>query len=268
MYDNATKDTWRGWAWNQIQSRVNPGSLVLCLCGDGGFDVSHANRRGFKVVGVDVQGTCVNKFREVGGIAVHDSFKNMVGALRPKGAVFDAMGGFTVNSFFDHATHLWVLDGFVWNGLRGRDREARFPDGLKRLPSYKDGRKSYVPLDRHRGKQVFMYMVWVTHAVGWCVKEFGDANLEHLNSKSVRQEIGFSFVASSEDLVEAVGWHMRPSYYSYKSKDSGKASLYFDSVALNGSGWIKSPEMVELNSKSRRKAAAAKALLTMQRQRN
>ena len=121
-YDNPTKQTWRGWAWNQVKNRVHVGSRVLVLCGEYGHaDLWHGTKRGMEVVGVDLSDDCVEKFRNAGGVAIKDKLHRQVWSMKPDAVIADMLGGVTQNSFVDviHATMLTKC--IVWNGLAGRD---------------------------------------------------------------------------------------------------------------------------------------------------
>src|SRR5690606_15930967 len=117
-----TKQTWRGWAWNQLGGRLAPGSRVMVLCGEyGRADIDHANRRGFECVGIDVSRECVDAFRSANGVAVLDKLHRQMLLIQPDGVILDMLGGMTRQSMIDPLWCSLVAKAIVWNGLRGRD---------------------------------------------------------------------------------------------------------------------------------------------------
>jgi hypothetical protein len=258
-YDNPTKETWRGWAWNEIARRgVMPGENVMVLCGEHGGDIDHARRRGLNVIGVDVNQGCVENFRTKGGIAVRDKLHRQVILQKPSALIADMLGGLTPSSFADVILLSPILTALVWNGLRGRDEgigQIAEANHGKAVPVYKNGRFAGKTLiERHRGKIGFVsYCCWV----GQFMCE-SDGN-------------------SVEDrFIDEVAKIARPSYYTYRTTESENATIYYDSLAMTmfdtRSRMLESTSIDLVDSlrckKSRRKAAAAKALLTMRRNRN
>lgn len=245
-YNNPTKETWRGWAWNQIRSRgVLPGETVMVLCGEGGYDFEIARRKGYSVIGVDINSKCVDSFRAKGGIAVCDSLKDQLITIRPKALIADMLGGATSSTLGMLIDATAICDVVVFNLLRGRDNGICEMPGS--IPKFSGRQKSLTEIGKHRGKIATTYLLW----------HYAD-------------EMGFGrFIPNS--LFEAT----KPDFHSYRSKDS--RNLYYDSGALTTRKCtaIKNGEACDLSvlsnfasRSSNRKAAAAKALLTMRRRSN
>jgi hypothetical protein len=244
-YNNPTKDTWRGWAWNQIADRkVMPGETVMVLCGDGAFDYEVGRKKGFNVVGVDVAKHCVNIARNKGGVAICDTLQNQIVTIKPKAVIADMLGGCTSDTLATLFDAIGLCDVVVANLLRGRDRGIQELPGC--IPSYKGRVKSMVPIGRHRGRISLVYLLTLMHQP-----------------------------TKDSPPVRRIPWEefesFKPSYYTYKSKDSKK--LHYDSLAITTRhigirNYDDQKLLSTIPKSSRRKAAAAKALLTMQRERN
>ena len=245
-YNNPTKATWRGWAWNQMKKRLPPGSRVLVLAGNSAGDLKWGQRHGFECVAIDVDQKCVDYWRKVGGIAVRDDLHSQVRALQPRGVIADMTGGIrgeTVGMLFDAAL---ICDAVVANLRRGQDKGIRHHNGTV-VNHLANRRKRIELVAKHRGKIAFTYL-----------------------AKLIAED--FLSTEFDESAFESIGDITKPSFYSYKSQES-KRSAYYDSVALSTSSFELSLEQRELMSsgidqQSKRKAAAAKALLTMQRSLN
>lgn len=251
-YDNPTKDTWRGWAWNQIASRVPPGSLVMVLCGDTDMDNRHAMRRGLRCVGIDIRQDGVDVFRAGGGIAVKDKIHRQLWLLKPQGVILDMLGGITVPSFVDPVMASWIsCQAIVWNGLRGRDtlggKLSRESKSLTVL-QYKDRVSQRGIAGVHRGKLGIVLMSGLANAILYGDKSEG---LNHFPHRHPTQ--GFL-----DDFCRMT----KPEFSSYRSKDSGQ---HFDSFAMTTCVKTQQVQMhdTKVVRESKRKAAAAKALLTM-----
>jgi hypothetical protein len=264
MYENGTKQTWRGWAWNQVQKRVPPGSLVMVLAGDSSLDIGYARKRGLECVAVDVLDECVDKFRLKGGIAVKDKIHRQLINIKPDAVILDMLGGITPTSWGSPVAASMVCKAVVWNGLRGRDLGAgRVADkiGECSIPDYTSDRRKMTKIGKHRGKMGFSSLVQM-HWDAYC----GRTALQVDDGSGVR--VGTEIPA---EVVEVVASSLRPAFYSYRSKDSGQ---YFDSCAWTNMQGVaegmKESKLADTRRcrKSRRKSAAAKALLTMQRQSN
>jgi hypothetical protein len=251
VYDNATKDSWRGWAWNQLETRLGKSyayapKKVCVLAGDIAGDLPHAVKRNIDCVAVDTSQNCVRRFRENGGVATNDGLHNQIIALQPDGIIADLVSGVTVNSCRMMIDATGVCDAVIFNLLRGRDKGMGEADLM--MPSFYGREKRLEYVGKHRGRLLLLFAGAVISEM-WLGTEKG--------SRFVPDEL-FNY--------------MKPSFYSYRSVDSGQ---YFDSVAVTtkdfrlGGG---KAEMDRLRTyapvDSRRKAAAAKALLTSRRQRN
>jgi len=248
MYDNATKDTWRGWAWNQIAKRSVPGATVMVLAGDGGYDIKKARRHGLRIIGVDrVQGR-VNEFRRQGEVAIKDSLHRQVMLMKPDALIADMMGGMTSSSWGDVLAVSPICKAVVWNGLRGRDKGVNDIIGEASsgcIPIYRGRRIEWTQVGKHRGKIAFCSLIVAAwNAAG------GDMN---------------SYVP--QDFISRMSRELRPEFMTYRSKDSGQ---YFDSVAWNWLGcddgnkdsYIAAFANSRRVKRSKRKAAAAKAVMT------
>lgn len=245
-YSNPTKSTWRGWSWNQVTRRagksyVHSKKTVCVLAGDSAGDASHAEKHKVRCVAIDYSIGNVMTYRKSGGVAIQDSLHNQLLALAPDSLIADFVNGITVENIGTMLDSVCVCDAVVFNFLRGRDplggKLAACADAV--VPNY-DGRRSLsVTCGKHRGRLATMLLAW-TCAEMW----YGIDREER-------------FIPG--DLFQK----MKPSFYSYKSTDSGQ---YFDSVALTtkdfrieeSRDWVTSLAPPS----SKRKAAAAKAVLT------
>lgn len=252
-YDNGTKQTWRGWAWNQIASRTKKNDLVMVLCGDSAADVPHAKKRDLRCVGVDIVEENVAKFRKAGGVAVHGKLHTTAFSMKPNAIIADMLGGLTERSAQTPLTLSHFCDAFVWNGLRGRDpiggELSSISSGLP-IPSFRNGRMRFEEVGKHRGKILYAGII----SSFWHVYEHGVAPSDD----------DFDGTAAIPDwFIRQVAKVHKPVFYSYRSKDGGQ---YFDSMAISGHKKQKLwPELASNNrtSKAKRRSAAAKAILTM-----
>lgn len=248
-YDNPAKQTWRGWAWNQLQRRgVVAGSTVLVLAGDNAMDLAWAEKRGIHAIGVDFKNEFVKTYRRNGGIGICDNAHSQLFALKPDAVILDFTGGVTPKSlaFLRDCSRGCVA--VIANFRRGQDTGYN-PAGIEWI-------------EKHRGRGALTKLVF-------------NRMVELINDKNVDGDIHDAIISSLEDgsdeFILAMKEAYKPSYYSYKSQES-KHSAYYDSIAIShpnpsvlkeirDSTWCS-----DLGSK--RKAAAAKALLTMRRNRN
>jgi len=245
-YDNPTKDTWRGWAWNQISERMGKSysyrpKTVCVLAGSIAADLRCAAKHNVNCVGVDFDSDCVACFRDSGGVAVQDSLQNQIFAMQPNGVIADLLCGCTPGAGSMLLDSIAASEAVVFNFLRGRDKGIqRFPS---EVPDYTKRQPCAVEVGKHRGRIAISI-------AGKLINEL-------------------YYGASREDyfVPDKIWDKLRPSYYSYKSKDGGQ---FFDSVAvscgdfgLTDSG--KKFFRMQAPEKSKRKAAAAKALMTMAR---
>lgn len=221
-FDNATKETWRGWAWNQLEKRLPPGSLVVVLAGECAGDAPHAEKRGLRVVGVDTNMDCVRAFRKAGGVAIQGDVSKVVALLKPDALIADMLGGMTCHSMqpFYYARDSRAI---VWNGLRGRDTHggrvaAKY--SLEMVPEARNGRCRKTQIGLHRGKLMFLQLLkweWETYLVE---RRPGDlATIRHIRNNV------------PEWFLDIQTRRMMPEYSSYRSPD-GSGITYFDSIAV------------------------------------
>jgi hypothetical protein len=197
-----------------------------------------------RCVAIDYVIDNVNTFRKAGGVAVQDSLKNQMIALTPEAIIADFVNGITAenHALLLDATH--ICDAVVFNFLRGRDVHGGkmaevMKDGMYTVPHYKGGDVVAEHVGKHRGKMTAL-------VIGYAVAK-----------------MWYEIPPSISVVPHAVFENLQPSFYSYKSKDSGQ---WFDSVALTTKAfrihetkeWVASLAPAD----SRRKAAAAKAILT------
>lgn len=258
MYDNATKDTWRGFVWNQVADRLKrcPGAQqrVCVLAGDIAADREHATKRKLECVAVDCNLSAVKTFRKAGGVAVQDQLQNQLLALQPSAVIADLVSGLDFRVFRMFVTAQLLCDVVVFNLLRGRDKGmgeyARDIANVGlRVPEVTGRRVRWVPVGKHRGRMLF-------------------AQGMRLTAKTVMSWQGMSLEAA-DAYLEKFCVAMSPRFYSYQSKDS---SQYFDTVVVTTQCLSKYNDSESRNllracapKVSRRRAAAAKALLTMRK---
>lgn len=249
-YDNETKRHWRKWAWKRIASAASPGWRVVYLIGDSALDHQEAESRGLVGIGVDCISTNVANARSKGAIAVNDRLHRQVISIRPDALLADMLGGLTAKSF-NGILYTAMGSGVkfvVWNGLRGMDHPVEH-DGLS-VVDWSSGRPHRTHVGKHRGKMAVLQVCSM-----FCLQRDGRLDIE----RNARQQL---LVYQSE--VDALCRQMRPSFYSYRSEDSGQ---WFDSVAFS-IGWLNaghdalSLKETRKNKVSKRRAAAAKAVAT------
>lgn len=272
-YSNPTKDTWRGWVWNQIAKRLPKNSTVVYLCGDyPERDKYFAEKHSLKGIGVDVNPIAVEKSRKNGAVAVHDDVASQIYAMQPDGAILDMLGGFTNNSFSVFEAAKVTCKAFCWNGMRGRDHaisRVYSELALQDFTVLDFGTKLKRPIESscglHRGK-----LMWAFSSMDAAI----DSSL-HLTGK-----YGECDEYSVQAMLHASSELSRPAFYTYRSKDGGS---YFDSVAAFGisenavyknsitaelKGLVDRERESRRKSQSqltRRKSAAAKAVSTKKR---
>lgn len=242
-YDNPTKQTWRGWAWNQVHRRVSPGSTVLCLAGDGGFDLEPGKKKGLVPVGIDRIQQNVRVFRRQGGVAICDDIHHQLFAMRPDAAILDFMGGLTDKNRKIIWDAFRICHCVVVNLMRGRDD----------VKTWRNARCQ----EKNRGKMCGLETA--ANIIRAAYDDDRTANETWLYIDDCLQSS-----RASETLALSVLDTLEPAYYSYRSKDC-RSAIYYDSVALtNQIRW----DCFSTRPQSVRKAAAAKALLTMRRSKN
>jgi hypothetical protein len=277
----------------------------MVLIGDTDYEFKEATKRGMHAIGIDIRKESVGMFRKSGGIAIQDDFRQQMCAIKPEAVIFDGVSGLTAyTEYLSEYASLCNVKAFVWNGLRGRDSHSgewkrRFSG--ETIDVYSKGRfvakrqpgihramllyaKSHlrdmrnleyvvrilinsIPQSSKRemlwiasrlqvegvwelARQVVMEMIRLRHK-----------QLDLLLSNQEWAQREFAIVTNFEDIFQgAVSRVNRPEFMTYKSKDSGQ---YFDTGA-----WTPLPGSeidIKVERKSKLKAAAAKALLTMQK---
>jgi hypothetical protein len=235
----------------------------MVLAGDSALDIDFARKRGFECVAVDVSQACVEKFRSKGGVAVNDKIHRQLINIKPDAVILDMLGGLTSASWATTVAAAMVCKAVVWNGLRARDLGAgRVSEKIGEcwIPDYTSGRRKTTKIGNHRGKMGFsalLQMHWDVYC-GRPAMRIGEG---------IGLQVGSIIPA---EVVEAIASDLRPAFYSYRSKDSYNGQ-YFDSCAwTNMAGVSDGMQGARLDNSrrcksSRRKSAAAKALLTMRR---
>lgn len=146
-YQNGTKETWRGWQWNQIAKRLcgpkplGPAAarerlrdkVAVYLVGPNDIDRDVAVRKGFRtenLIAVDVDRERVTGTREKGGLAIAGDLTHVIAAWpinrQVDAVVADFCSGFDVG--FMRFAHAICMAPFLRHGavvsinlLRGRD---------------------------------------------------------------------------------------------------------------------------------------------------
>lgn len=264
-YDNATKQTWRGWAWNQIAQRVPPGSKVLCLAGDGGFDNAVALKKGLVPIGVDLSAQCVKTFRQNGGVAIQDKMHRAIITMQPDAVLLDECGDLHAMQVANWALATVSCKAVVGNWQRGRSESAAalWPGLIDIEVSTigKDRRASPLHSPKHRGRLALLIycMMAVRAHRGDRIAAIDADSGKHLFALSCNRE-------ELQQALDVLTPAMLPAFHSYRSKDGG---AYFDSLAITlvNTACVQAAS-TPIMQRSKRKAAAAKALLTMRRNSN
>lgn len=272
VYDNGTKETWRGWAWNQVASRCVPGSTVGVLCGDIAADYEVSVRKGFTAIGLDIKQDCVDSFKAKGGLAVKDDVSSQMHYTHFDAMILDELGGVTQSSLMRFSKASGHCSAVVANYLRGRDTVAvgiqKHLDGFVVPVKMKDRSVKRIAVSKNRG-----VLAWVWNrvdALADILAEIPEADWLLLSLEEKLQCEDYRKIFQT--AIFEVARKENPQFYSYKSKDSFQ---YFDSVAFNGcgNGTTKSNLLNVLESlhrrkgkrtmlSSKRKAAALKAVRT------
>ena len=225
------------------KSYVHAKKTVCVLAGDSAGDAVYSERHKVRCVAIDYDISNVETFRAAGGVAVQDSLKNQILALTPDCVIADCVNGITVDNIALLLEAITVCDAVVLNLLRGRDpvggEMVKQMSGLTYVgPHYKGGCVVEDAIEKHRGKMIALLIA------------------------SACNEMCYNRQRSSV-VPRDVFDRLQPSFYSYRSRDSGQ---YFDSVAITtkdfkieqSKQWVASLAPQH----SRNKAAAAKAILT------
>lgn len=266
----------------------------MVLIGDTDNDLVEGKKRGFQVVGIDRVIHNVNHFRAAGGIAIADEFNAQLALIEPDGVIYDGVAGLGMDSIM----FTWLASirtrVIVWNGLRGRDpwiTSARYEIAARQiLKIFRNGVCSGEQrAGKHRGMLVY------AEAMGEFVKSETDLTEYHElfmarfgAQNTLQQKIDLNRPPREirqlqndiddltaelqqidnirEDLEAKYMIRTSPTFGTYRSKDGGQ---YFDSAAWTNywsqeialRGKLNVP-LAATSSRSARKAAAAKALLT------
>lgn len=259
MYDNATKDTWRGFVWNQVADRLKrcPGTKqrVCVLAGDIAADRECATKRKLECVAVDCNLSAVKTFRKAGGVAIQDQLVNQIRVLQPSAVIADLVCGITPSVREMYFDAIFLCDVVVFNLLRGRDKgvgeyvRAARKHNIE-VPEVVGRNMQWAPVNKHRGRLLF------ASAVGALARDCCGTGGSNADDEIAR-------------FIEKEAWEMMPRYYSYQSKDSGQ---YFDTVVVTSNIFsrytsveIRKRERLSAPKASRQRAAAAKAILTTRR---
>lgn len=261
MYDNATKETWRGFAWNQVSERLKrvPGSQqrVCVLAGDIAADRECATKRGLECVAVDCNLSAVKNYRRAGGVAIQDRLKNQILTLQPHALIADLVSGITPEVVSMYWSALGLCDVVVFNLLRGRDkgigdRAQELAEANVQVPEYTGRHASWSPIGKHRGR--LLYIMGVAAQI--------DAYCKLKNISPT----GVECVSAANRVTNRIADEMRPRFYSYRSVDSGQ---YFDTVVVTAYNNSKHADKLVREQirnmapkKSRQRTAAARAVLT------
>lgn len=84
-YNNLSKQTWRGWAWNRIVERIpkpdRRTAVGLYLVGPEDLDREVTQKKGFQnhnVIAVDINGDYVQRVRDNGGLAIQGRLEDLI----------------------------------------------------------------------------------------------------------------------------------------------------------------------------------------------
>jgi hypothetical protein len=290
-YANPTKRDWRNWAWNRVAERAPAKSLALVLCGQSGEDLECAKRHDWKVIGVDRDAECVKGWRAKGGVAIQDDILNQAICLHPQALFLDVMGGFTRASFFRLKDLYLFSPVVVWNFLRGRDAgiDGFYRDSERKQPfgfcPVWNRQSDCIDLEEYHHHRGMMFWSWyignewakLESVLSW-YQEPGERALigEFKNSghpvplMHTNLDGKFEPILVPWRFICALAWKARPEFFSYLSEDS--ISNYYDSIVFSA---LTTPSSAAKESKGVlvkmggnalplvRKAAAAKAVLTM-----
>lgn len=268
IYFNHTKKTWRRWAWNSIALRSQKlkikNTVAICLAGDIAGDVDEAIKRKITLIGVDHNNNAVLNFRKNGAVAINDSVINQIAYIQPDIAFLDFIGGYSpgINKTANTCNVAAGISKICcFNILRGHDKHGVLEkEKLKKLFTSAGLDVSELEIEKtgstNRASVAFYNLIYI--GMQSTIK---DIEIEHgrLNDNEL-----LSVVKQTHDLYIK---KCNPMYYSYRSKDGGQ---YFDSIVFNS----ESLNVIDTNfdsikkavkKESRQKSAAAKAILTIKR---
>lgn len=258
-YQNGTKETWRGWQWNQIVNRLcgcrelGPAStrnelrdkVVLYLVGPNDIDRQVAIKKGFRnenLIAVDFDRSRVDAVRKDGGFAVCGNLTHIAAtwpASKPVDAVIaDFCCGLTeeVGKFVEAlVAHGMLKDNgaLSMNLLRGRDSindEVRMVAGRPGL--------------KHRGD-------WAALLVA------SEIFKQKFDNKPVPEGAKAGDIERLKSLMEQYrkgiyNW-LLPSFYSYRS-----GVQLFDSVVMQFPSFAEKPGLPCVHTLPPKKILAAK----------
>ena len=232
-YEDASKDTWRGWKWNAIaraalgfnarlppseQKRMLATKTVLYLVGPNDRDRQKAIDIGFladNLIAVDLLQERVDAVRKSGGLAIRGSLQ-MILSNWPKDWPIDVIDGdfcsglvsdiVVIRGSMGYCAAMHPLTVVSLNLMRGRDPSSnsiraeigRTPNLLAKLFP-----KERSPI-KHRGVN------WLAHVCSHHFKHFGDG-----------------YFADLDEMADWIHKTFKPNLHSYRSKTSGQ---FFDSI--------------------------------------
>lgn len=271
FYDNGKKETWRGWAWNQIANRLGRSSLPISagiyFPGPVDRDRQLAIKKGFSdanLFAVDIDESCVKSVRSNGGIAVCGNAVMVLSDLHKRMKVdfvlFDFLGGPNAEKLIAFDLSFYMCRASVFNFMRGRDGiDSVYLDeeGNEKIVSCKWAMKYYrdfnfIPyfdaknirgsIEKHRG-----YMAAI-HLVAQFIFE-GTLNGKYYSTDE--EEYLLNYLLSS----------MKPSLYSYLSP----SGMVYDSIAINCQAInpIPQDDRIKKNKAWKRVAGRNKAMLAV-----
>lgn len=251
-YQNATKETWRGWAWNQIVERLAPGKhlswkakcrsmqdkTILYLCGPDDVDREMGLKRGFQnhnLIACDIDKDCIVTVRKNGGIGVSSSLSDVLWMWPMDWRIDAVLADFTcganyqtIMTFGRSLIHSSGVNGgcvAVVNLLRGRESQINeireFITGFIPPPDW----PKIADLSIHRGAMWIVYYYSLV-AEGLMDSYRAIKNLSPQYPFNIEQRTRFYDLAFNRFLVAS-----DPKFYSYPSRKNS-ATQWFDSVAV------------------------------------
>ena len=245
-YNNPIKQTARGWSWNRICERIKSKDArrrarVFCLIGDTTKELEAAKSKGFSlfnVIGVDIRPEPVKAWREAGGLAVQAPLECVLALSKysPQAVIADFCGGLTEKSFNTMVLALARTEYpgcVVINLLRGRDHIDKFR--MKGLNKACDTFNK-PELKQLTKKRSILVMYELFHRI-YGPQIFSEIEETESLTKQQFRKVDELFETHWKKFVETLS----PDFYDYKSADSNQ---YFDSLALNATGYPSTPEQV------------------------
>jgi hypothetical protein len=223
-YDNATKASSRGWAWNRICEEIR-GSFnrkrarIYVLIGETNAELETAERKGFSrhnVIGVDLEKEHVQRWRAAGGLAIQAPLEAVItfSKVYPQGIIADFCNGVTVENVHTVMCALFhcVAPGCVIaNLLRGRDKIKTFS-----LPYFQINPQEFKRRSRVLWEEIFANIIYHNYGVDL----YNDERAYSRNSE---------WAAICQNAYDEMVERFQPNFSSYRSEDSGQ---WFDTLAL------------------------------------